>query len=469
MNSVSNLIQQTNPYSNFIDQLVQLESQKKYRLQDQKSTLNDKQSALSKVSSVISDFTSKIDELTSKTSNTFNPLKSTSSDEGAFTIDSIGGLKKTNTYDISVNRKASKDIMLSNVMDGSATDLATGGDGSVDVTIGGKTETIFVSATNSDGTTKTNKEILESFSGSINNLLGNESDSDVFQIDNNGNVQLSIKSAETGYDKRVQFSNSSGALTTVTGNMSHNVVDKGGTLNDLDAKFTIDGITFSRGQNTINDAISGMTFTLKDATTGTEQINVTKNIDKARGNVDDFITKFNGMNKQIRQQTFLNGETGNKGPLQDTRAIRNLTINLRQIALRDMGSAASGELKNLSQIGIGFENDGTMKVADSDLLTKALTETPTEVKSLFSKDDSPVMQMYNRAKSFTDKGGTISSLKNGLTQKIDFLDNRIESEDNHLMRYEERQRDIFAKIYEMQQKAQSQFNTVMAQQGTLSS
>lgn len=467
MNSVSNLIQQTNPYSKFVDQLVQLESQKKYKLQDQKSTLTDKQSALSKVSSVISDFTSKIDELTSKTANTFNPLKANSTDKDAVVVDSIGGLKNPNTYDISVSRKASKDITLSNVYNGSGTGLASNGNGSVDVTIGGQTQTISVSTTNSDGTTKTNKEILESFSTSVNDLLGKKSDSDVFQVDNNGNVQLSIKSAETGYDNRVQFSNATGVLANVTGNMSHKVVNNGGTLNDLDAKFTIDGITFTRGQNTVDDAISGMTFTLKSATTGTEQINVTKDIDKARGNVDDFINKFNEMNKKIRQQTFLNGKTGNKGPLQDTRSIRNLTINLRQIALRDMGSAASGELKNLSQIGIGFENDGTMKVEDSDLLTKALNETPNEVKNLFSNDDSPVMQMYDRAKSFTDKGGTISSLKDGLDQKIDFLDNRIESQDKHLKKYEERQRDIFAKIYEMQQKAQRQFNAVMAQQGTL--
>lgn len=464
MNSISNLIQQTNPYSKFVDQLVQLESRKKYELQDQKSTLNKKQSALGKVSSVVSDFTSKIDELTSKTANTFNPLKATSSNKDAVTVDSISGLNGPNTYDISVSRTASKDISLSNIYDGSATGLATNGDGSVDITIGDKTETISVSTTNSDGSTKTNKEILDSFSSSINNLLGNESDSDVFQIDNNGNVQLSIKSAQTGYDERVQFSNASGVLANVTNNMTH----QKSNLANLDAQFTVDGITFTRGQNTVNDAISGMTFTLRDATAGSEQISVTKDTEKARDNIDDFIKKFNNMNSKIRQQTYLNADSGNKGPLQDMRSVRNLTINLRQTALTDMGSAASGELDNLSEIGIGFEKDGTMKVEDSDQLTKALTEKSNEVKKLFSNNDSPVMQMYDRAKAFTDNGGTISSLKDGLDQKIDFLNNRIESEKDHLKKYEERQRKQFAKIYEMQQKAKRQLNSVKAQQGTLS-
>ncbi|NIT55686.1 MAG: hypothetical protein GWN00_05430, partial [Aliifodinibius sp.] len=120
MNSIGSLLQQTNPYSQFVDQLVLIESQKKFRLEDQKSQLSDKQSALSTVSSVISDFTSQVDELTSTTSNSFNPLKATISNEDAIRVDSISGLKDPNTYDISVNRKATKDIMLSNVMDGTA-------------------------------------------------------------------------------------------------------------------------------------------------------------------------------------------------------------------------------------------------------------------------------------------------------------------------------------------------------------
>ncbi|MEL7833621.1 flagellar filament capping protein FliD [Fodinibius sp. N2] len=463
MNSISNLIQSSNPYSQFVDQLVMLESQKKLRLEDQQSQLNDKQSALSKVSSVISDFTSQVDELTSATSNSFNPLKATSSNEEAIRVDSISGLEEPNTYDISVGRKATKDIMLSNVMDGTATDLAGSGDGSVDITIGDKTETVSITATNDDGTDKTNKEILESFSSAINNMLGEESDSDVFEIDNNGNVQLSVKSAQTGYDERIQFANATGALADVTGNMSHQKAD----TTNLDAEFTVDGITFNRGQNTVDDAISGMTFSLLGSTTEQEQITVDKDVETAENNVDDFIEKFNEMNKTIRQQTFINGETGNKGPLQDMRSIRNLTINLRQTALTDMASAGADELDNLSEIGIGFENNGNMKVEDSQLLKEALTEKPDEVKNLFTSDDSPVTKMYERASTFTETGGTISSLESGLDQKIDFLGNRIESEEKYLERYEERQRETFAEIYQMQQEGQRQLQSVQSQQSTL--
>lgn len=462
MNSISSLLQQTNPYEQFVQQLVQIESQKKFKLEDQKGTLNKQQSALSDVSSVISDFTNKIDELTSGTSNSFNPLKATSSDEGVVRVDSIAGMDGPNNYDITVHRKASKDIMLSNVMDGGATDLAASGDGSVDITIGDKTETIFVSTTHDDGTDKTNQEVLESFSTAINDLLGVESDSDVFEIDNDGNVQLSIKSAETGYDERIQFSNASGALTDVTTNMSH-LTDTA----QLDGEFTVDGITFTRGQNTVDDAISGMTFTILDDPGTTEQISVNKDVETATDNIDDFISTFNEMNKKIRSSTFINGETGNKGPLQGMRSIRNLTINLRQTALTDMSAATAGELDNLMDIGIGFENDGTMKIEDADLLEDVLTNRPDEVNKLFTDDTSPVIAMYNQAETYTQANGVISSLESGLDQKIDFLDNRIESEERYLEKYEERQRQTFAELQQIQTEGQNQFNEIMSYQSSL--
>lgn len=462
MNSISGLIRQSNPYEQFVQQLVLIESQKKFQLQDRVSTLGDKKSSLGKVSSVISKFTSKIEELDGNTKNNFNPMKASSSNESAIRVDSITGITEPNTYDITVNRKASKDIMLSNVVDGAATDLALQGDGAVDITIGDKTETINVAVTNTDGTDKTNEEILQSFSDAVTTLMGVESDSDVFKVDNNGNVQLSIKSANTGYAERVQFSNASGVLAQVTGNMTHLE-----NTADLDAQFTVDGINFTRGTNTIDDAISGMTFTLLGETATQEQISINKDLEKARENVEGFIEAFNEMNKTIRNQTFLNGETGNRGPLQDIRSIRSFTINLRQMALFDMSSAAAGEIDNLSDMGIGFENDGTMKIEDSDMLDKALSEKADEVNTLFTDAASPIQAMYERAKTYTESNGIISSLESGLDQKIDFLENRVEREDKYLARYEERQREIFAEVLKIQQEGQRQFSAVMSQQATM--
>lgn len=464
--SVSSLIQQSNPYEKFVQQLVVLESRELFQLQDRKDTINDQQSSLGTVSSVISSFAKKIEELNSETANSFNPLKATSTDKEAVRIDSISGVEQTSTYDITVHRTASKDIMLSNVLDGSATTLAGFGDGSVDITIGDKTETISITTTKTDenGNTvsKTNEEILASFSDAINNLLGTESDSDVFQIDNDGNVQLSVKSANTGYDERIQFSNASGVLAEVTGNMTHNT-----DIAKLDAQFTIDGITFERGQNTVDDAITGMTFTLLEASGTQEQLNIVKNQEEARDNIDEFIDSFNNLNITIRQHTFINGQTGNTGPLQGMRSIRNLTFSLRQTALTNMSSATDGELNNLADMGIGFKNNGTMYVEDSELLNKVLTERADEVKALFSDEASPIMAMKQQAENYTQAEGVISAIESGLDRKIDYIDNQIASEQRYLEKYEERQRAEFAELYNLVSQGQRQLNQVMRFQATL--
>ncbi|MDR8393026.1 flagellar filament capping protein FliD [Aliifodinibius sp. S!AR15-10] len=458
MNSISNLIMQSGKYEGYIQQLVQLESQQKYELQSQKRSKNDQQSALGEISSVISEFESKIEEIQDPGNNALTPLKASTSDDSVVQVDSTSGLDNPSSYDITVQRLADNDTMLTGVIDGTASDIAGFGDGSVDITIGDKTETITVSSTKTDsgGNTvdKTNEEILQSFSDKINDLLGEEAEASVFQTDNDGNVQFSIKSQETGYDERIQFSNASGALAEVTGNMTHDTA-----VADLDAKFKIDGVTFTRGQNTVDDAISGMTFTLLDDTGNQEQITIEKDLEKAKENVEGFMNAFNKLNSKIRSKTFID-ESGNRGILREMRSVRGLSTDLRQTALKDMSGAADGELQNLTEIGISFENDGEMVIEDSDLLEEMLTERPDEVSKLFTDDTSVVSSMKTQAEAYTKSNGIISTLEDGIDQNIEFLENRIESENEYLQKYEERQRTIFAELEQIQQKGQFQYNQV---------
>lgn len=456
MPSISDIIRQNNPYESYIQQLVQLESQQKFQLQDQRAEKNDQKSALGDVSSVISKFISKINELSDASNNALNPIIASSSDDTVVKVDSTSGIDQPVNYNITVDRIASNDTVLSQVKDGSAIDLAAFGDGSIDVTVGSKTETITVDTTNPDASTKTNKEIFESFATKLNDVLGEEIDATVFQIDGNGNIQLSLKSAKTGYDERIQFNNATGTLAEITNNMTHNK-----PVADLDASFTVDGVTFTRGQNTVDDVISGLTFTLLDGTGNQEQISIEKDPETAEENLDSFISAFNKLNDTIRKQTFVNPETGNRGTLQDMRTIRNLATDLRQSALIDMSSAGAGELKNLTEIGIGFKNDGTMHIEDSDLLKDALAQRPDEVSKLFTDDTSAIAKMKDQAKLYTKSGGVISTLEDGVDRGIDYLDNRIESENRYLEDYEERQRAIFAELQQIMQQGQFQYNQVI--------
>lgn len=461
MSAISDIIQQNNPYEKFVQQMVEVESIRKNQLEAQNKEHNETKKALGNVSSAISEFVSKLTEFGNPDNKSFQPYTTSVSDESAISINSAAGVDEASNFNINIERIASNDTALSTVMPGNGTDLAGQDDGtnSITLTIGDKTETISIETTYEDdgGATvdKTNKEILESFADEIRNVFGEEAKATVFQV-NNDEVQLSVQSRETGFDNRVQFSGATGALEGVTDTMTHLVPE-----DELDAKFTIDGVTFERSQNVVDDAIDGLSFTLLKGTGEDEWMSVQQDTETARDNVQDFIDSFNELNSTIRSNTFIDGESGSRGPLQNMRSIRNLSTNLRQQAMLPMENAGEGELAYLADIGIGFENDGTMNIEDSDLLNEVLEQRPEEVGNMFSDESSFITTMKDHAEMYTTAdSGIVASLDNGLDQKISRNSDRIEAQERYLEDYEARQRQIFNELQATIDQGDAQFQQI---------
>jgi len=460
MSAIGNIFQQTNPYEKFVQQLVLIESRTKLQLQSQKSVQNEKKTALGQVSSSISKFVSSIDELQSVTNKSFHPLSATSSDKNTVSIQSTSGISQPSSYNISVNRIASNDIVLSETMAGDSTGLAGFGNGSVEITVGDNTETISVETTYEDNEgvvhQKTNSEILELFADKINEAFGDQARANRFNVSGD-NVQLSIQSLKAGFENRIQFDNATGGLAELTSNTTRVT-----PVDELNALFTVDGVNFERSQNVVDDAIEGLTFTLHKTTNEPEQLTISRDVNKARANINGFISAFNDMNRTIRDRTFLDAENNRRGALQDVRAIRNLTIGLRQTGLLPLDGANDGELAQLSEIGISFKNDGSMFVDDSDLLNEMLADRPDEVARLFTDDGSVVSQMKTEAEAYVNRGsGIISTIENGFDQRIGRLDARIAAQDRYLERYEDEQRAKFNQLQAILEQADAQFAQVM--------
>ena len=461
MSTIGNIFTQSNPYERFVQQLVQIESRTKLQLQSQKSVQNEKKTALGEVSSAISKFVSNITELQSPTNNSFKPLSNTSSDRSVVSIQSSDGIKKPSTSNITVNRLATNDIVLSDIMDGKDTNLAGFGSGSIDITIGDRTETITIETTYEDDDNvvqqKTNSELLASFAEKINEAFDDEVRASRFNVSGD-DVQFSIQSLESGFDNRVQFDNASGVLFQIMENFNRATPEE-----ELNAQFTIDGVNFERSQNIVTDAVEGLSFTLHKATGELETLSINRDINKAKSNVTGFISAFNEMNKTIRDRTFLDTENNRRGALQDVRAIRNLTISLRQTGLLPIGDAQEGELARLTDIGISFKQDGTMFIDDDTLLTEMLSERPDEVERLFKDENSSISQMKAEAEAYVKRGsGIIPTIESGFEQRISRLDTRIAAQDRFLERYEQEQRDRFNQLQAIIEQGDAQFSQIMA-------
>ena len=447
MASVSNIISRSGQYEGIVQQLVQLESQKKVQYQTDLRDQNKINTELGKVSSKISALENMIKEYSLSTNNTFTPVKSTSSDDTVVEITSAANLDDPDQFSLTIDRLATRDNLLSASYTSAGTNLDS--NGSVDITVDGTTHTISITPTAGDS----NSTILNSLKTAIESAFGETLQVNVFDLDST-NVQLSVRSSETGEAKRVQIANTSGSLATVFDNATRPVA-----TNQLDAAFTMNGVSFQRSSNTVSDTISGLTFELKKTSASAITLEIERDTEKARSNFDDFVKAYNDLNTDIRNKTFINGETGARGPLRELRSIRDLSSQLRQLVI---GDATSGTITNLSELGISFDNSGKMTVEDSDKLDTVLANTPSDLNTFFSTSSSPIQSIYTHLQGYTSTDGIIDTLEDGVSDKIDLLNKNIEKEEKYLADYEEKQRDIFTQLELMLEQGNSQFAQVMA-------
>ena len=447
MSSISNIISQSGQFEDIVQQLVQLESQKKVQFQTTVRDQNRVNSDLGKISSRITTLENMINEYSLSTNNTFTPVKSTSSDDTVVNITSASNLDDPDEFSLTVSRLATRDNLLS------ASYTATGNNldsnGSVDITVDGTTHTISITPTSGDS----NTTVLTSLKTSIETAFGDTLQVNVFDLDST-NVQLSVRSSDTGEAKRVQIANTSGSLATVFDNATRPVA-----TNELDAAFTMNGVSFQRSSNTVSDTISGLTFELKDISATAVTLKLERDTTTARNNFDDFVKAYNDLNSDIRSKTFINGETGARGPLRELRSIREPSSQLRQLVI---GDATSGTITNLSELGISFDNSGKMTLEDSDALETILANTPDDLNTFFSTSSSPIQSIYTHLQGYTSTDGIIDTLEDGVSDKIDLLNKKIKKEEVYLSDYEEKQRDIFTQLELMLEQGNSQFEQVMA-------
>ncbi|HKL15474.1 MAG TPA: flagellar filament capping protein FliD [Balneolaceae bacterium] len=466
MNSVQSLFRQNNPYETFVQQLTQIESRQKLIFESQQDDQKERKTALGDVSEAISKFVSKIEEFQNPGNTGFQPIKISSTDDSVVQVNSADGLDRPSDYNIQVDRLASNDIGLGQIMDGEAFDLAAQGDGSVTMTIGDKTETISITTQKEDENgvmvDMNNREVLDAFATAISETFGNEASASVFNVSGN-DVQFSIRSSKSGSEGAFTLTSATGALAGVTDPMTKLVPDAA----NLDAQFTIDGVTFLRSENTVTDAINGLSFTLRGESTGNVQMSAQRDLESARETVDDFMATFNEMNTKIRERTFINSDSNTRGPLRNFRSIRNLTLDLRQTGLLPTDNADPATLSRLTDIGIGFENDGKMVVEDEELLNDALSTRPEEIAALFRSEDSAIAKMKVQAEAFTKSNGIIASLETGVDQKISRLDTRIAREERFLQDFEERQREIFNRLQQVIDQGDAQFQRVMSYRNSI--
>lgn len=182
------------------------------------------------------------------------------------------------------------------------------------------------------------------------------------------------------------------ASTGGTTNLSQTVAAQNATA-------VIDGIIISKSTNTVTDAIEGVTLDLlKEG--GTTTLTVARDSTAAQVSIESFVKAYNDLNKTITDLTKYDAANKKASTLTGEATVRSVQYQLRGLFNTALATAGGG-LNSLSDIGVSFQADGTLKL-DSAKLTTTLNDPTKDVSTLFAAIGKPTDSQIAFASSTSD-------------------------------------------------------------------
>jgi flagellar hook-associated protein 2 len=267
---------------------------------------------------------------------------------------------------------------------------------------------------------------------------------------------LTLTGEETGADQVIDLTVTDTDLDNIDAfGLSRLVYDEGVTTNmtntqsAADAIITVDGVAdIQRSTNVIDDVIEGVTLTLAsapDAPDNTTSLSITRNTGTASQAIATFVSKYNNVLDFIATQQKYDPATGDAGLLLGDATTNTIRNNLKSLATGTISS--TGDIDNLTDLGIAFNEEGRLEV-DSDQLDDALKNNFDDVIQFFSRNDEEAEGFAIKTLDFLDTvlkdtTGTLAARTKGIQSTIGDLQDQVETMEMRNAAWEERTRAQF--------------------------
>jgi len=426
-------------YNELISNLMELERQPLYRLQDRQSDYNDKISIYNELSSKLSTLKSAADTL--RTTSGFY-AKSVSVEDETVLEASVTSTATTGNYVVAPHSSETSIVLASEekevhsgVTSSSTVINNSGADKVFQYTYAGTQRTLTVS----DGTT------LEELRDLINDDSGNPGVTATITYDGS-NYRLVLTGDDTGSSNTITI-DSGTTLDGTGGTVDFTSSAFTETKSAQDAKLSIDGIDITSSSNTISGVIPGVTLTLKESTSSSITVSVTNDISTIRSNIEAFVNAYNDVVTYVSANSTYDTDTHTGGALFGESTPRIILSRLRSI-LTGRVSGQPEDMRVLSQLGISTDyTTGTLSISTSTLETK-LSEDLDDVAGLFTDSSEGIAtQIYDYLDDVTDSyDGTIAIRIDGLEDLVEDLQAEISEMEDQLDRTEQNLRLQFANL-----------------------
>ena len=423
-----------------VDALMQLQRAPEVLLQNQQSAVNTRISTLGGIASDLSQLQTAVNDL----KDSFGALsqKTVTSSNSSLVSATAHAAATAGTHTVIVSQLATVSSSYSDpiadptTLAGATLTIAYG-----DPNNPSKTDTITL-----PDTIKTLQDVADAINQSA---------------DNTG-VTASVVQDANG-QRLALVSTSSGAAgnLTVTGDVTFHQGVEG-----QDALLSVDGVPVDSATNTVSGVLTGVDLQLSGADKNTVvQIGINPDTNEAATAVNNFITAYNNVMKDINTQ-FTSDSSGSAGPLAGDAALRTLQSQLLEIAGYSPGA---GTYVNLQQLGIEMQNDGTLQM-NSTVLDDVLTNHYSDFQNFFQSTDSNAFGQVasNMLLQITDPTqGTVSSdisaqqaISDSLTQQISDFEDRLAAVQQQLT-------DQYSKLNVLLQQYPMEIQQVSAQLSAL--
>jgi len=244
---------------------------------------------------------------------------------------------------------------------------------------------------------------------------------------------------------RIQLIGETGAENAFSLTSSDSTLSFSSVQSATDAQLNVNGIDFTRSSNVIDDVITGVTLSLNTVTNGAANLSINQDDSQTRANIVDFVTIYNEAQRQLKELS--NSSIG--GELAGDSIFRSLTSSLRSLVL-GTSSSASGNISNLSDMGISVSRTGELDVDDTKL-DNALANNFADVVTMFSANTD------NQSASSTDVAGLAGDITN-LIANATAADSYLESQQDTLADANSRRQEELSDLADRMERVEERYN-----------
>jgi flagellar hook-associated protein 2 len=371
-----------------VTKLMQIEQQPLTALQNKETTLQTRISAFGSIKSALAAFQNTLTSMTTRAG--FKTLGATVGDANALAA-TLGTGAAAGNYSMNVTALAQAQKLVSN---GFASTGSAVGTGTLTFTFGTTAGTVFTADATQPAQSVTIAAGQDSLSG-IRDAINAARVGVTATIVNDGSAtgqRLILTSARTGAasSMRVSVADDDGNAIDAAGlsQLAYDPAATAGAGRNLaetqvaqDAALTIDGLAIHRASNTITDAIPGVSLTLKSLTAAPTTLTVSADTTGVSTSVASFVAGYNGVLATLTSLSKYDATTKTASVLTGDSTVRLIQNQLRTLVGGSLGNG--GRYDTLSQVGVSFQADGTLKL-DSAKLQAALTTDSDAVAQLFA-------------------------------------------------------------------------------------